>query len=55
MSARAGEQQLNTNPDRVDIAEYVAKLVAAAPPISEDARAKLAALLGVQNSAKGAA
>lgn len=53
MSARAGEQQ--TNPARDDIAEYVAKLVAAAPPISEDARAKLAALLDVSGSTKGAA
>lgn len=55
MTARTGEQQLNANSARDDIAEYVAKLVAAAPPISEDARAKLAALLGVQNSTKGAA
>lgn len=56
MSASTGDQQaLNRNHGRDGIAEYVAKLVAAAPPISEDARTKLAALLGVPNRTKGAA
>lgn len=34
------------HPDSDRVAEYVAELVAQAPPISSDARARLAALLG---------
>lgn len=54
-TGREHRQECAGNRHQADVAEYVAKLVADAPPVSEAVRTKLSALLGVPAEAKGAA